>query len=226
MKVAVIGAGNVGKALGSSISKAGHEVVFASRGESATTAAQQAGGKATKGSSVRDAAAQADIVILAIPYSASHDVATALEGVIAGKVVIDVTNPLAADGSGLATEPGTSAAENIARWMPGARVVKAFNTLFASVQGNPKAHGMEVDALFATDDDTAREKVAQLLSSMGFRPVWVGPLSRARELEAMGFLNIALQMVTNGEWQTTFTLVAPPKASLEHRVTAGSAAKK
>ena len=225
MKVAVIGAGNVGTALGSSIAKAGHEVVFASRSESAATAAQHAGGKATKGNSVRDAAASAEIVILAIPYAAVRDVAAAVDGVVAGKVVIDVTNPLSADGSGLATEPGTSAAENIAHLMPGARVVKAFNTMFASVQGNPSAHNQQLDALFATDDEMARDKVGQLVQSMGFRPVWVGPLSRARELEAMAFLNIALQMATNGEWQTTYTMVAPPRASLEHRAPAAAARK-
>jgi NADPH-dependent F420 reductase len=222
MKVAIIGAGNVGKALGSSISGAGHEVVFASRGESAKTAAQNTGASSA---GIKDAAKQADIVVLAIPYSAAREVASDLESVISGKVVIDVTNPLSADGSGLATEHGTSAAENIARWLPSARVVKAFNTMFASVQGNPKAHGQQLDALFATDDDGAREKVAQLLTSMGFRPVWVGPLSRARELEAMAFLNIALQLATNGEWQTTFVMVGAPKAALEHRAPAGSTNK-
>ncbi len=214
MKVAIIGAGNVGKGLGKSIKGAGHDVIFASRGESARTAAQSTGG--TSGS-VRDAAEQADIVILAIPYGAASDVATEIQSVVSGKVVIDVTNPLSADGSGLATEPGTSAAEQIARWLPGARVVKAFNTMFAAVHGNPKAHGQQLDGLFATDDEVAREKVAQLLTSMGFRPVWVGPLSRARELEAMGYLNIALQMATNGDWQATFTLVGAPKGALEHR---------
>lgn len=221
MKVAIIGAGNVGKALGTSIARAGHDVVFASTGDSAKQAAEQIGSKASA-ASPRDAASQADIVILAVPYSATREVATELAGAVEGKIVIDVSNPMAPDMSGLATERGTSAAENIGRWLLGANMVKAFNTLFASVQANPTVDGQQADALFATDDPKVREKVASLLSDMGFRPIWVGGLARARELEPMGFMNILLQMNTGGSWNTTYKLIAPPAASVEHRAAAGA----
>lgn len=219
MKVAIIGAGNVGKALGTSIAKGGHEVVFASRGDSARTAAKEIGPKASA-AGVVDAASDSEIVILAIPYTAAEEVASEIAKAVAGKIVIDATNPLAPDMSGLATETGTSAAENVAGWLPGATVVKAFNTLFASVQGNPKIHSEQLDALFATDDEAARETVAALVEAMGFRPVWVGGLSRARQLEAMAFLNIALQVATGGYWTTSYKLVAAPAAALEHRAAA------
>ena len=221
MKVAIIGAGNVGKALGTSIGKAGHSVVFASRGESAAAAAGEVGGSVA---AAREAAAQADLIVLAVPYGSAHDVANEIAPVARGKVVIDATNPLAADLSGLAVEAGSSAAENLASWLPGAAVVKAFNTMFASNMGNPGALGEKLDALFATDDASAREAVAALIVSMGFQPVWVGGLSRARQLEAMAFLNITLQVATGGYWNTAYKLVAPPAASVEHRATAAAGA--
>jgi hypothetical protein len=216
MNIAIIGTGNVGKALGTSFKRAGHSVIYASKsGTSATAAAGAAGGIAL--GSAREAADHADVVVLAIPYaSAAQDVAREIASAVAGKVVIDATNPLKADGTGLATEGGPFAAENFASWMPRAKLVKAFNTLFASIQGNPKSHGVEVDALFATDDESARTTVAQLVGSMCFRPVYVGPLARARELEAMGYLNIALQMSAGGDWRTSFSHIGAPKASLEN----------
>jgi hypothetical protein len=92
-------------------------------------------------------------------------------------------------------------------------VVKAFNTLFAGVQGNPAALGTTLDALYATDDDAAAATIAALAESIGFRPVRVGPLAAARELEAMAWLNIRLQLLSDGGWQTSYLLVAPPAAA-------------
>lgn len=215
MKIAIMGAGNVGKALGSTFARAGHEIAYAARSqESSRAAAGTVGGTAAP--SPAEAAQGADAILLAIPYSAAEDVAAQIAGAVEGKIVIDATNPLKPDYSGLATAAGPSAAENIASWLPGARVVKAFNTLFASVQADPGTHGVTVDALFATDDETARTQVAELLLSIGFRPVYVGALARARELEAIGFLNIQLQLVAQGDWRTAVTLVGAPDATVAH----------
>ncbi len=213
MRIAIIGTGNVGRALGQSFVRAGHDVVYAAR-DAAKTAdvAGQVG--ATSAPSVADAARSADIVVLAVPYLAADAVVSELGGAASGKVVIDVTNPLKADYSGLATEGGPSGAERIATLLGDARVVKAFNTLFASVQGNPSALGNTVDALFATDDEEAHRIVADLVRTMGFRPVAVGSLAHARELEAMAWLNISLQMAAGGDWRSAFVLVgAPVKAT-------------
>jgi predicted dinucleotide-binding enzyme len=211
--IAIIGTGNVGGALGTAAVKAGYDVVFAAKDAAKTQAVATAAG-ATAAPSARDAVAGADIVVLAVPYSAVMDVAAEIAPVAAGKIVIDATNPLKADYSGLATGPDASGAETIAGALPGAKVVKGFNTLFAGNTSNPGAHGMQLDHLFATDDDDAKDAVCGLSSSIGFRPIHVGPLAASRELEAMAWLNIRLQMLTGGAWDTAYALVAPPAASL------------
>jgi NADPH-dependent F420 reductase len=224
MNIAIIGAGNVGKALGASFARAGHKVIYAARTEEHARAAAQA----VKGHAfdVVEAAQRGEIVVLAVPYaSAAQEVAAAIEPVVKGKVVVDVSNPLKPDYSGLATNGGPSAAESFVAWLPGARIVKAFNTMFAQVQADPKIHGVEIDAFFATDDDDARACVADLIRSMGFRPVYVGPLVRARELEALGFLNIQLQLGAGGDWRTAFSMIGAPKGALEHPATEHAAAK-
>ena len=198
MNITIIGSGSVGSALDASFARAGHTVVHAGRGAE----------------SIQAAARGADIVVIAVPYaSAGKDVAAALAPVIRNAIVIDATNPIKPDMSGLGSEHG-SAAEDFAAWLPGARLVKAFNTMFASNQGDPTALGVTVDALFATDDESARATVAELLASMGFRPVYVGPLARAHELEAIAYLNITLQLQPTGTWRTAVSLIEPPQAAV------------
>jgi predicted dinucleotide-binding enzyme len=213
MKVAVIGTGNVGRALGAAMIGAGHEVIFAARDEAKVAAAAKATGAGTAARPA-DAAAAADAVILAVPFTAAEAVAAELAGSAAGKVVIDATNPLKADYSGLSTVGGPSGAERIAAALPGATVVKGFNTVFAGIQANPAALGQVLDALYATDDDGAAGTFADLAASIGFRPVRVGPLAAAAELEAMAWLNIRLQLLDNGAWNTAYVLVSPPEAAV------------
>lgn len=213
MNIAIIGTGNVGGALGGSLVRAGHTVTFAAR-DAAKAAETAAALGATAAESAAAAATRADIVVLAIPYAAVEGVASEIASAVAGKVVIDATNPVKADYSGLATAGGPSGAEILAAWLPGATVVKAFNTVFAGVQGNPGVHGMLLDALYATDGEAAGRTVAALATSIGFRPVQVGPLAAASELEALAWLNIRLQLIDSGSWQTAYVLVAPPAAAL------------
>ena len=211
MKVTIIGSGNVGRALGSSIARAGHAVTIASRTtEHAAKTARELGVRSAD--SLADAVAEADVVVLAVPAGNALDVAREIAPETRGKVVIDVTNPLRPDYSGLFTGE-TSFAEELAKVLDGAAVVKGFNTIFGSVQAEPQALGTTVDALFATDHDRAREVFATLAAEMGFRPVHVGKLAAARELEAMAMLNIRLQMVSNGRWQSSFVLVGAPEVA-------------
>jgi 8-hydroxy-5-deazaflavin:NADPH oxidoreductase len=213
MKVAIIGTGNVGRSLGSSLTKAGHDVTYAAQDAAKTRAvAGEVGGHAE--TSLTAAVAGAEVVVLAVPFGAVEDVAGTIADAVGGKVVIDATNPLRPDYSGLATGDGPSGAERVAAWLPDAAVVKAFNTLFAGVQADPGSLGTTVDALFATDDDAAAEVVGTLAQAVGFRPVRVGPLAAARELEALAWLNIRLQMTSGGSWQSSFVLVAPPAAAI------------
>jgi hypothetical protein len=97
---------------------------------------------------------------------------------------------------------------------PRAHIAKAFNTVFGAVQADTTTHGTILDALCATDDNVAAATMSQLASSIGFRPVHVGPLAASRELEAIAWLNIRLQMIDGGDWRTAVVLVGAPAASL------------
>ena len=202
MKVAIIGAGNVGKALATSFTRAGHEVtISASTPESAREAAAATG--ATAASSNVAAATDASVVILAVPYvGAGADVAGQIREAVAGKTVIDVTNPIKPDFSGLATSD-SSGAEEFQRLLPAAHVVKAFNTIFAANQANPTT---DIDGYVAGDDAKAKATVMGLVESMGFSPVDVGPLSAARHLEGMAWLNIGLNASNGWGWTSAWRL--------------------
>ena len=210
MNIAIIGTGNVGQALGTSFVRAGHSVTFAAQDPGRTSQVAEIVG-ATAERTPAAAAAAADIVVIAVPWGPAEGVAREIAAAVNGKVVIDATNPVKADYTGLATDNG---AERLAAALPGARVVKAFNTLFASVQANPGTHGTTVDGLFATDDDAARDTAMELIASIGLRPVHVGPLAAARELEALAWLNIRLNLIASGDWQSAYVLIGAPAAAV------------
>ena len=201
MKVAIIGAGNVGKALATSITRAGHEVTLsASSPASAREAAAEVG--AQPAATNTDAVKDAEVVILAVPFvGAGPEVAAEIRDAVDGKTIVDVTNPLKADYSGLATD--TSAAEEFQTLLPEASVVKAFNTIFASNQANPSS---DIDGFVAGDDDKAKQRVISLVQSIGFAPVDVGPLRAARHLEGMAFINIGLNAANGWSWTSAWRL--------------------
>jgi 8-hydroxy-5-deazaflavin:NADPH oxidoreductase len=202
MKVAIIGSGNVGKALGGSIARAGHDVVItASDPEHAKAAAEQIG--ATPAVTNRDAVADADVVILAVWYStAVGEVAPEIAEAANGRVIVDVTNPVKPDLSGLATN-GQSAAEELQQKLPGARVVKAFNTVLGSNQANPRP---EVQVHVAGDDAGAKQMVRQLAESLGTTAIDAGGLSAARWLEGMALLNMQINATQGGDWTSGWVL--------------------
>ena len=210
MNIAIIGHGNVGRALATSLNRAGHEVVLAGRNpERSLAVATELGVRAA---TTRAAAAAAEVVILAIPFaSAGREVASEIADLVDGKVVVDVTNAAKPDYSGPLFE-GTSAAEQFAAWLPGARVVKAFNTLFASSMANPVLDHVKLDGFVAADDDAAKATILELAGSIGLHEVDAGPLSAARYLEALAWLNISLN-IRGGEWRSAWKLVAAPKAA-------------
>ena len=202
MKIGIIGTGNVGKALGTSLARAGHDITFAaSTPASAQAAAAEIGAAAADSPSA--AASGAEITILAVPYVGAGDsVASEIADSVRGRIVIDATNPIKPDFSGLATD-GSSAAEEFQRRLPEASVIKAFNTVFASNQANPSK---EIDGYVAGDNADAKAKVMDLLGSMGFTPVDVGPLSAARTLEGMAYLNIGLNAANGWSWTSAWHL--------------------
>ena len=201
MKVAIIGAGNVGKALATSITRAGHDVtISASSPETAQRAASATGVQAAISNTA--AVDQADVVILAIPYAGGREVADEIRESVIGKTIVDVTNPLKPDYSGLATD-GSSAAEEFQRRLPDSSVVKAFNTIFATNQATPT---LDIDGYVAGDSAKAKQQVISLVESMGFAPVDVGALSASRHLEGMAFINIGLNAANGWSWTSAWRL--------------------
>lgn len=187
MKVTLIGSGNMGSALAKQITKAAHTLVIT--GRDATKGKELA---RTVGATFKDKEAVdgADVVIVATAYA---DAVPALRSVgdLGGKVIIDITNPLTDDYMGLAIGHSTSAAEEIQRAFPRAKVVKAFNTVFAQLlAGGPKLADETVPVFFAGDDAGAKEIVKALIKSTGFAPIDAGGLKNARYLEPVAGLNI------------------------------------
>jgi NADPH-dependent F420 reductase len=211
MKVAIIGAGNVGTALANSIGRAGHEVIITSRDpEDAQQAAQATGARVAEGNA--QAAAEADVVIPAVGFGDIASVAQDIAGPAAGKPVVDVTNRISFGEAGPDIDTTSSNAEVVAELLPDSPVVKAFNTLFASRQADPTADGLQLDGYVAGDDASAKATVLELVRGIGLRPIDVGPLVRARQLEALAFLNMALNIVNDGTWQSGWKLVGAPAA--------------
>ena len=192
MKVTVIGAGNMGSAFVKQLVAAGHSVTVTSRNldKARTVAAAHPGAVAAIAD---NAATHADVVVLATGYA---DAVTALRSVgpLAGKVVIDITNPLTADYMGLTLGHTTSAGEEIARAVPGARLVKGFNTVFAQVlaEGADFGAGRKISVFLASDDAAAKATAKVLAESLGFETIDAGGLKNARYLEPLAGLNIYL----------------------------------
>jgi len=209
MNIAIIGAGNVGRALATSFTSHGHSVIVASRDPEHAAAAAAATG-AGFARTAAQAAVQSDIVVLAIPFASVEDVAAEIREVVTGKPVVDVTNRMTFGPNGPAIDNGESNAERLAAWLPEAHVVKAFNTLLASHQIDPMADGTRLDGFVAGDDRRAKDTVLELARSIGLNPVDVGPLGRAQQLEQIAFLNIALNATTNGSWTSGWKLVGAP----------------
>ena len=188
MKIAVIGSGNMGSAIVKQLRKAGHSVSVTSRNKASAVALAK-----DNGATVVDAAkvGDAEIIILA---TGAADAIPALKaaGNLSRKVVVDITNPLTADYMGLTIGHSTSNAEEIAKAIPGVRLVKGFNTVFAQLMGAGAAlpNGEKVTVFVASDDAAAKTNVTSLAQSMGFAVTDAGPLKNARYLEPLAGLNI------------------------------------
>lgn len=192
MKIGVIGAGNVGGALGTLWAKKGHEVVFGVRDPKGAKLQElgKSSGKA-RIASVKDAAAFGEAVVFATPWPATEE-AIKSAGNLNGKLLIDCTNPLKPDLSGLTLGTTTSAGEEVARWAKGAKVVKAFNTIGAANFGNPTFGSEKASMFICGDDAAAKASVAKLAADLGFDPIDTGPLTAARLLEPLALLWIRL----------------------------------
>ena len=194
--ISIIGSGGMATAIAGRVAKAGHTVEIVTRDTAKAKAlAEKLAAGATTGT--YGAAPAGDIVILAVPYSSAAVVVADFGEALDGKVIIDVTNPVAPDMSGLVTPHGSSGAQEIAKGTPaGAHVVKAFNTIF----GHVLAKGGHLDAFLAADDPEAKARVSTFLESLGLRPLDVGGLHMAATLESLGLMMIGLAKNGAGTW--------------------------
>ncbi len=191
MKIGILGNGNVGSRLSELFTRGGYDVVVGGRSGDVSLA---------------QAAEHGDIVIVAVHYHVAQDVLAPLADQLAGKIVVDATNPLNDDWSPLHLGQENSAGEEIGRTLPRSKVVKAFNTIFADVmnQSSMDRSGQRVTAFVAGDDVNAIDKVAELAENAGFAPVTINKLAAARYLEAKAHLNIELAVGQGGGTNAAF----------------------
>jgi len=190
MKIGIIGTGNMGTGFCKCLSKTSHQVFIGSRDPEKAKKMAKSFGKNFNGGSIKKAGELGDVVILAVPWHSIKDV-LAQTGDLTGKTVVDITNPLTQDFTGLDVGFTTSAAEEIAKLVPKAKVVKAFNTIFADIlKGSLKFKEGPANVFICGDDQKAKLNVSELSKDIGFDPVDVGPLNRARFVEPLGMLNI------------------------------------
>ena len=184
----IFGSGNMGGAISDLLSGAGASVQHVEEGENATIAGE--------------------LVVLAVPYEALRDIVENYGDQLRDRVVVDITNPVDFESFDALKVPAhSSAAAELAAALPGARVVKAFNINFAGTLSAKQVGPNQTTVLVAADDGGAKQTVIDAAQDCGLRAVDAGALARARELEAMGFLQISLANDEKVSWSAGFGLV-------------------
>src|SRR5215207_5170477 len=212
MNITIIGPGQMGRAIGTRAVAAGHSVTFVGKTPaSAEKTAEAVKSAAKNGAQVSIANSSdvelGDVVVLAVWYGTNIEIAKQLGSKLAGKVVVDIANPLNSTYDGLATAPDSSSAEDLAKVAPGAKVVKAFNTTYAGTLLAGEVAGQPLDVFIAGDDAEAKRKVAELVKDAGMRPVDTGPLGRARQIEGMQLLHIVTQETLGTNWASAVKIL-------------------
>jgi predicted dinucleotide-binding enzyme len=213
MGITIFGAGNMARGIGTRLLAADESLTIFDRTQAnAEKLATELSAKAKPGASVRAAAPGSaitdDIVVLALYYPVEKEVASAYREQFAGKIIVEITNPLNASFDDLATAPGVSAAEEIAWILSDSKVVKAFNTTFAGTLVEGEVAGQPLDVFLAGDDAEAKARLTTLLLAAGLRPLDVGPLKRARQLEGLGLLHITQQAALNTGFASAVKIIS------------------
>jgi hypothetical protein len=211
MKVAILGTGDVGKALGRGFLSRGHEVRMGSRdarNEKALGWGKQAGAKASVGT-FEDAAKFGELAVLATNWMGTEN-ALRLAGAtnLAGKLVMDATNPLdfSTGKPRLAVSGNDSAGERVQKWLPGAQVVKVYNTVANALMVDPKIPGGPPDMFLAGNDDGAKKKVEQIVRDFGWNPIDLGGIEQSRLLEPLALVYIT-HAIKTGNWSIAWKLL-------------------
>jgi len=204
MNVTIIGAGNMGRGIGTRAIAGGHKVTFV---DANPETAQKTAADLKAEAGTLDTPL-GDVVVLAVWYGTNIELAKQLGTKLAGKVVVDIANPLNSTYDGLATAPDSSSAEDLARAVvAGAKVVKAFNTTYAGTLIAGEVAGQKLDVFIAGDDADAKATVSQLVTDGGMRAIDAGPLHRARQIESMQLLHITLQGSLGTNWGSTLKIM-------------------
>jgi 8-hydroxy-5-deazaflavin:NADPH oxidoreductase len=188
MKIGILGAGNVGGALGEAWARHGHEVLFGVRNpvSAETPALLERCGPRAHAESPADAVHSAEVILNALPWPATRPVVEKLD--FGGKPLLDCSNPLKPDLSGLEIGTTTSAGEMVAQWSRSSKVVKIFNTTGFNNMLNPVIGGHHLTMFFCGDDAAAKQTAPSLARDIGFLPIDAGPLANARQLEPLALL--------------------------------------
>jgi 8-hydroxy-5-deazaflavin:NADPH oxidoreductase len=214
MNITIIGTGKMARGIATRALAGGHTITLvghaAGKAESLATELQSA---AQGGASVQAASTgtliNGDVVVLAVPYAAAASIVRQYGGQLADKIIVDITNPIDFNTMSPTVAPGSSGAEEIAKAAPaGAKVVKAFNTTFASTLVAGQVAGQPLDVFIAGDDAEAKATVNQLITSGGLRAVDAGSLQRARQIEALGLLHMAVQFTLNTGFASAVKILA------------------
>jgi 8-hydroxy-5-deazaflavin:NADPH oxidoreductase len=206
MDVTIIGTGNMARGIGSRVLAGGHNLTVV--GKDRERAEQVA---ADLGDSVATAVGDppdGDLFVLAVYYPDARAAVEQHAGRLAGKPVVDITNPVNETVDGLVVPPDSSATQELAKLAPEARLVKAFNTTFATTLTEAKVAGQPLDVLIAGDDEQAKAVVSTLADDGGLKPIDTGPAHRARELEALGLLHMTVQGTLGTNFASTVKFLA------------------
>ena len=189
--VSIIGTGNMGQAIAGVVSRGGNSVELLGQNDA-------------------DQPVTGEVVVLAVPYGSVADIVATRSDQLAGKVVVDITNPVDFETfDSLVVPADGSAAAEIAAALPQSRVVKAFNTTFAATLASGTVGGQQpTTVLIAGDDADAKALLAGIVTASGLRANDAGSLRRARELEALGFLQLTLAAAEEIAWTAGFAIVA------------------
>jgi NADPH-dependent F420 reductase len=204
--ITLIGSGNMARGIGSRAVAAGYDIQVLDRDPAkADSLARDLAGA---GSGSLADAPTGDIVVLALPYTAVQEVLGQLGSQLDGRTVVDITNPVDFETfAGLVVPQDSSAAQEIAKLLPNAQIVKAFNTTFATTLADGSVSDQPLDVLIAGDDQGAKDAVATFVEAAGMRPLDVGPLTQAHWLEGVGFLHMGLQVTKGWGWNTGVKII-------------------
>jgi predicted dinucleotide-binding enzyme len=207
MDITIIGTGNMARGIAARALAGGHAVtLLGTDQEKARALAGELSGDVRAGT-VGDPLS-GDVVVLAVWYQALDDVLGRYGDQLAGKTVVDITNPVDPQTYAPLTVEAGSAAQEIAQKAPGAKVVKAFNTTFAGSLVEGQVAGQPLDVFVASDDDKAKANVRELAESAGLRVLDAGPLAHARQLEGAGYLHMAIQPGLGGTYASALKIVS------------------